>query len=178
MHLTGVGDDVSHQDLLVEQCSQVRMDNRRHTVLILIRDQPVSRCAEGLQVLTACWVILLSCFQSIKPVLSSGGWNQCYSVLVKPVLFWNASCCLYLFTLSSPITSHLIRSYLISYCAVWSSNLLWWCDDGWWHHWWWNLLKSVDLLRWTTDESVITNLWPRTNLNQHMMIPVITCHFS
>ena len=31
MHLTGVGDDVSLQDLLVEQCSQVRMDNRRHS---------------------------------------------------------------------------------------------------------------------------------------------------
>ena len=72
MHLTGVGDDVSLQDLLVEQCSQVER-TIEGTVLILIRDQPVSRCAEGLQVLTACWVILLSCFQSIKPVLSSGG---------------------------------------------------------------------------------------------------------
>ena len=44
MHLTGVGDDVSHQDLLVEQCSQVRMDNRRHSAHIDQRSTSEQMC--------------------------------------------------------------------------------------------------------------------------------------
>ena len=44
MHLTGVGDDVSLQDLLVEQCSQVRMDNRRHSAHIDQRSSSEQMC--------------------------------------------------------------------------------------------------------------------------------------
>ena len=44
MHLTGVGDDVSLQDLLVEQCSQVGKDNRRHSAHIDRRSSSEQMC--------------------------------------------------------------------------------------------------------------------------------------
>ena len=88
MHLTGVGDDVSLQDLLVEQCSQVRMDNRRHRAHIDRRSTSEQMCRRLTSVnsMLGYLVVLLPIDQTsvilwwMKSMLFCVGSNQYYFV--------------------------------------------------------------------------------------------------
>ena len=86
MHLTGVGDDVSLQDLLVEQCSQLRMDNRRHSAHIDRRSSSEQMCRRLTSVnsMLGYLVVLLPIDQTsvilwwMKSMLFCVGSNQHY----------------------------------------------------------------------------------------------------
>ena len=99
MHLTGVGDDVSLQDLLVEQCSQVG----RHSAHIDQRSTSEQMCRRLTSVNSMLGYLVV-----LLPI------DQTSVILwwMKSMLFCVGQTCIILKRISLPLSFHIISDHL------------------------------------------------------------------